>query len=95
MPGGAFGEARQVMTGIIIFLLVGLVAGWLAGKAMGSDSGGIVANLIIGVLGAIVGGFLFAHLGIGFHALPRIISELIAATVGSIILIILLRFVRR
>jgi uncharacterized membrane protein YeaQ/YmgE (transglycosylase-associated protein family) len=83
------------MTGIIIFLFVGLVAGWLAGKAMGSDGGGIVANLIIGVLGAIIGGFLFARLGIGFRALPWVVSQLIAATVGSIILLILLRFVRR
>ena len=83
------------MTGIIVFLFVGLVAGWLAGKAVGSNNGDIVANLIIGVLGAIVGGYLFARLGIGFHALPWLISQLIAATVGSIILLILLRFVRK
>jgi uncharacterized membrane protein YeaQ/YmgE (transglycosylase-associated protein family) len=46
----------ESMDGIIIFLLVGLAAGFLAGKLMGAESHGIVANLIIGVIGAIIGG---------------------------------------
>jgi len=84
------------MDGIIVFLLVGLVAGFLAGKLMGAESQGIVANLIIGVIGAIIGGFLF-------HSPPRprhswmapLLTELAAAIVGSIILLILLRFIRK
>jgi len=83
------------MDGIIVFLLVGLVAGFLAGKLMGAESQGIVANLIIGVIGAIIGGFLFHRLGLGIRGMAPLLIELAAAIVGSIILLILLRFIRK
>ena len=83
------------MDGIIVFLLVGLVAGFLAGKLLGAESHGIVANLIIGVIGAIIGGYLFGHLGIAVHGMPPILSELVAAIAGSMILLVLLRFIRK
>ncbi len=83
------------MDGIIVFLLVGLVAGFLAGKLMGAESQGIVANLIIGVIGAIIGGFLFHRLGLSIRGIAPLLTELAAAIVGSIILLILLRFIRK
>jgi uncharacterized membrane protein YeaQ/YmgE (transglycosylase-associated protein family) len=83
------------MDGIIVFLLIGLVAGFLASKLMGAESHGIVANLIIGVIGAIIGGFLFGRLGIGVHGLPPLLMELVSAVIGSMILLVLLRFIRK
>ena len=83
------------MDGIIAFLLVGLVAGFIAGKLMGAESHGIVASLIIGVIGAIIGGFLFGRLGIGVHGMPTLLMELVAAVVGSMVLLVLLRFIRK
>lgn len=83
------------MNGIIVFLLVGLVAGFLAGKLLGAESKGIVANLVIGGIGAIIGGYLFGRLGIGVHGLPPILWELAAAVIGSMILLVLLRFIRK
>jgi uncharacterized membrane protein YeaQ/YmgE (transglycosylase-associated protein family) len=83
------------MNGVILFLLVGLVAGWLGGKALGAESGGVIANLVIGVIGAVLGGFLFSRLGIPMMGLPPLLYRLVAAVVGSVILLILLRFVRR
>ncbi len=83
------------MDGIIVFLLVGLVAAFIAGKLMGAESHGIVASLIIGVIGAIIGGFFFGRLGIGAHGMPPLLMELAAAVVGSMILLVLLRFIRK
>ena len=83
------------MDGVILFLLVGLVAGWLGSKALGAESGGVVANLVIGVIGAVLGGFLFSRLGISTMGLPPLLYRLVAAVVGSVILLILLRFARR
>jgi len=83
------------MNGVILFLLVGLVAGWLGSKALGAESGGVIANLVIGVIGAVLGGFLFSRLGIPMMGLPSLLYRLVAAVVGSVILLILLRFVRR
>ncbi|HEY7089489.1 MAG TPA: GlsB/YeaQ/YmgE family stress response membrane protein [Tepidisphaeraceae bacterium] len=77
---------------IIWFLLIGLCAGWLAGQLTKGGSFGIVGNLIIGVIGAILGGFLFGLLGLGP---TNILGKLIAATVGAILLLALLRALNR
>ena len=72
------------------FLLIGLAAGWLAGQIMKGGGYGLVGDLIVGVIGALLGGFLFGLLGIGGGGL---LGALITATVGAIILIVLLRFI--
>jgi uncharacterized membrane protein YeaQ/YmgE (transglycosylase-associated protein family) len=84
---------------LILFLLIGLAAGWLAGRILetrrtlfGRRSSGWVEDLIIGVIGALVGGFLFGLLGVSVGGL---IGQLISATVGAVILLFLLRYIRR
>jgi uncharacterized membrane protein YeaQ/YmgE (transglycosylase-associated protein family) len=81
------------MLDLIYFLLIGLAAGWLAGQIMKGRSFGIVGNLVIGVIGAVLGGFLFRLLGL----LPiGLIGSLVSATVGAVVLLFLLqRFGRR
>ncbi|NJN44592.1 MAG: GlsB/YeaQ/YmgE family stress response membrane protein, partial [Anaerolineae bacterium] len=73
---------------IFWFLLVGLIAGWLAGKVMKGGSYGLVGDLVIGVIGALVGGFLFDFLGITFGGL---IGAIITAFIGAVVFIYLLR----
>ncbi len=75
---------------IIWFLLIGLAAGFLAGVLTKGSGFGIVGNLIVGVLGAILGGFLFRLVGL---SADNIIGSLITATVGAIVLLFLLSFV--
>ena len=78
--------------GILWFMLFGIGAGWLAGQIMGGGGYGLLGDLILGVIGAIVGGYLFGVLGIGAGGL---IGALITATVGAIVLIALLRLIKR
>lgn len=68
----------------LYFLLIGLVAGWLAGKIVKGKGFGFIGNLVVGVVGALLGGWLFDLLN-----LPRggLILSLIAALVGAIILL--------
>lgn len=75
---------------IIWFLLIGLTAGFLAGVLTKGSGFGIVGNLIVGVLGAILGGFLFRLVGLSAN---NIIGSLITATIGAIVLLFLLSFV--
>lgn len=77
---------------IIWFLLIGLCAGWLAGQIMKGGGFGLVGNLIIGVIGAVLGGFLFRLVGLTSFGL---LGELIMATVGAIVLIAILRALNR
>jgi uncharacterized membrane protein YeaQ/YmgE (transglycosylase-associated protein family) len=72
---------------IVWFLLIGLIAGWLAGVLMKGAGFGLVGNLIIGVLGAVAGGFLFRLVGLMPNSL---LGELIAATVGALVVLFLI-----
>ena len=74
---------------VIWFLLIGLCAGWLAGQYTKGRGFGLEGNLVIGVIGAVVGGFLFGL--IGFKS-TTLLSDLIAATVGAVVLLAVLQY---
>jgi uncharacterized membrane protein YeaQ/YmgE (transglycosylase-associated protein family) len=81
--------------GIIAFLILGLLAGAIAKAIMpGDDPGGIIVTTIIGVVGALVGGFLAAAV-FGAHPLDDFfdISTWVTAIFGSIILLAIYRLV--
>ncbi len=76
---------------ILVWIIIGLVAGALAKLIMpGDDPGGIIVTIIIGIAGAIVGGFLAGLVGIGGGG---IIWTIIIATIGAIILLAIYRAV--
>ena len=77
---------------IFWFLLIGLAAGWLAGQIMGGGGFGLVGDLVVGVIGALLGGFLFDLFGL--HAIG-LLGNLVMTTVGAIVLIALLRVGKR
>jgi uncharacterized membrane protein YeaQ/YmgE (transglycosylase-associated protein family) len=75
------------------FILIGLSAGWLAGQIMGAGDYGLIGDLVVGVVGALLGGFLFQAAGIPISGgLP---GSLVVATAGSMALIAGLRVLRR
>jgi uncharacterized membrane protein YeaQ/YmgE (transglycosylase-associated protein family) len=80
------------MLALIYFLLIGLAAGWLAGQIMKGQSFGLAGNLIVGIVGAILGGFLFRLVGL---AAVGLLGSLIAATVGAIVLLFILQKIRK
>jgi uncharacterized membrane protein YeaQ/YmgE (transglycosylase-associated protein family) len=69
--------------GLIIFLVVGLIAGALASYIMGRQQD-LLINLLVGVGGAVVGGFLAGLIGLGAY---NLIGEIIIATLGAILCI--------
>ena len=77
---------------LLIILIVGLVAGWLAGQIVQGTGFGLIGDLIIGVAGAFVGGWLLPQLGI--HLGSGTISAIIDATIGAVILLLIMRLVR-
>lgn len=80
------------ITGLIIFLAIGAVAGWLAGLILKGRSYGLIGNIIIGVIGAILGGHIFDWLDMSTGGLG---GSILTATVGAIALLLLLGFVRK
>ena len=77
---------------LLWFILIGVAAGWLAGQIMKGSGFGVGANLIIGVIGDILGGFLLGLLG---FATTGLLGELITATLGAIVLLTLLQWYSR
>ena len=70
--------------GIMAWLFLGLVAGWLAGKLARGRGFGCIGDIVLGLIGSVVGGWVFTKLGIfggGFW------FSLAAATVGAVILV--------
>lgn len=80
-------------TELLIFLAIGLVAGWLAGLVLGG--GGLLRNLIVGVIGSFVGGWLLSAAGLTLPIDNALISQIITATIGAIVVIALARVIAR
>ena len=81
--------------GIISWILLGLVAGALAKFIMpGKDPGGFIVTILIGIAGAIVGGFLGSFIGLG--AVESFdLGGIFIATLGAIVLLIIYRLIRK
>ena len=72
------------------FILIGIAAGFLAGAVVKGRGFGLIGNLIVGVIGAILGGFIFRLLGISAN---NLLGSLVCAFVGAVVLLFLLRFI--
>ncbi|THF60565.1 GlsB/YeaQ/YmgE family stress response membrane protein [Pseudothauera nasutitermitis] len=76
---------------LLTFLIVGLVAGWLAGVLVRGGGLGLLGNLVVGVIGAVIGGSLFGFLGLG----GGLVGSIVVATLGAIVLLVLIRVIKR
>ncbi len=77
---------------LIILLIIGAIAGWLAGMVVKGYGFGLIGNIVVGVVGAFIGQWLFPRLG--FWG-ADIVGVIISATLGAIILLIVIGLVRR
>ena len=80
--------------GILAWIVVGLIAGWLASQVMRGGGYGLIGDIIVGIVGAVIGGFLAAT----FLKMPNAvnginITSIVVAFIGSVILIAILRMV--
>ena len=80
--------AMYIPQSVIAWIIIGLLAGWIAGKVSRGRGFGCIANIVLGLVGAVLGGWIFTKLGIqhlGF------IYSLAAATLGAVILVAIAR----
>jgi uncharacterized membrane protein YeaQ/YmgE (transglycosylase-associated protein family) len=78
--------------GILAFLFIGLIVGWLAGVITRGRGFGMIGDIIVGVLGAMIGGHVLAWLGIFTYGM---IGSLAAALLGAVILLSAIRMIKR
>jgi len=74
--------------GVIAWIIVGIVAGWLTGRVMRGRGYGIIGDLILGLAGALVGGFLA---GLVIQGSVGLIGSIVVAFLGAVVLVAILR----
>ena len=83
------------MINFVIWLILGAIAGWLAGQIVKGHGFGAVGNIIVGIVGAFIGGFLANYTGIGGQATGLNIGSIVTATVGAVVLLFLIGLIKR
>jgi uncharacterized membrane protein YeaQ/YmgE (transglycosylase-associated protein family) len=78
---------------LILWLVIGAVAGFLAGLIVKGYGFGLVGNIVVGIVGAVFGGWLLPQLGL--FSGGDIVGTIITATIGAVILLLLLGLIRR
>ena len=78
--------------GWLWYIIIGILAGFIAGKIMRGGGFGVLMNLVVGIIGAMVGGFLFGILGLSSSG---VWGSLITSTVGAIVLLWIISFFKR
>src|SRR3982750_1733232 len=90
---------RSDMINFIVWLLFGALVGWLAGIVMRTDAQqGTLLNIVVGIVGAFLGGFLFNLLGIGGSNINNSdfsLSALVVSFIGAVVLLGIVNLVRR
>jgi uncharacterized membrane protein YeaQ/YmgE (transglycosylase-associated protein family) len=79
--------------GIIAALVIGAIAGWLAGLIVRGAGFGLIGNIVIGIIGALVAGWLLPQLHV--ELATGTLGAILDATVGAVIILVILSFVRR
>jgi len=77
---------------LIIFLVIGALAGWLAGVIMKGGGFGLIGNIVVGVVGAFLGGWLLPKLGV---SIGGDFGGFITAVIGAVILLFVVRLIKK
>ena len=80
--------------GWIAWLIVGAIAGWLAGLIVKGGGFGLLGNIVIGIIGAVVAGWLLPQLNVNIGS-PGMVREIINATIGGVIVLVVIALIRR
>ncbi len=76
---------------LIIWIIIGAIAGWLAGLIVRGFGFGLFGNIVIGILGAVLGGYLLG----GIIPIAGMLGTIVTATLGAVILLLIVRVIKR
>lgn len=82
------------LTAIVLWLVIGAVAGWLAGQLMRGRGLGLVGNIVVGIIGAFVGGWLLGGV-LGISIGGGLVGAILNATVGAVVVLAVIGAIKR
>lgn len=84
------------MMSIIVWIIVGALAGWIASMIMKTDASmGALANIVVGIIGAFIGGWLVSLFGVNVAEGELNIPSVLTAILGAVVLLAIIKAVRR
>jgi uncharacterized membrane protein YeaQ/YmgE (transglycosylase-associated protein family) len=86
-------EIKEETMGIIFWILVGLIAGWLTGKIMKGSGYGFFVDIILGLVGAMVGGFIASKFGLDTGG--SFLYSTLVALAGAVLLVVVIRLFKK
>lgn len=84
-----------MLTAVIVTLAVGAIAGWLAGLLVQGSGFGLIGDIIVGILGALLASFLFPYFGIALTLGGGILGAIVTAFIGAVILLLIIGLIRK
>ncbi len=78
---------------ILVVLLIGAIAGWLAGLIVRGAGFGLIGNIVIGIIGALIASWLLPRLGVSLGS--SVMRDIVNATIGGVIVLVILSLIRR
>lgn len=85
----------MTVEGILIALIVGAIGGWLAGVIVKGAGFGLIGNIVIGIVGALLASWLLPQLGLSFSVGNALVTSILYAMIGAIIVLVILSLIRR
>lgn len=85
----------MTLEGILIALLIGAIGGWLAGVIVKGAGFGLIGNIVIGILGALLASWLLPQAGLGFSTGEPLLTSILYAMIGAVVILVVLSLVRR
>ncbi len=77
--------------GLIAWIVIGVIAGWITGKLMKGSGFGFLMDMVVGLIGAVIGGFIAGSLGLGGVGQHGLIGSIIIAVIGAVLFTFVLR----
>lgn len=85
----------MTLESLLIWIIVGAVAGFLAGLIVKGFGFGLVGNIVVGILGAFLAGWLLPLSGVSFTLVSPLVTSIAYATIGAVVLLLVIGLVRR
>lgn len=80
---------------LLYILIIGAVSGWLAGMLMGGNSGGLLWDIILGIVGSFVGGWLLAKLGVSLRLGSPTVNLIVTSVIGAAVVLFVAGLLRK
>lgn len=85
----------MTLSSILIFLIIGAVAGWLAGILIKGRGFGLIGDILVGIAGAFIGGFVLTFFGLASLIGAGVIGAILVATIGAVILLSVITLLKK